>query len=76
MIEAGDEILAKTVTNEEYLGRLEETGRMVELRIFKARPMGGKIDPARLSEELDVRWFTKNEAKTLPLCWPWLKDLF
>jgi len=75
-IEIGDEILAKTITNEEYTGRPEETGRMIELRIFKARPISGKIDPARLTEELDVKWFTKDEAKKLPLRWPWLKDLF
>ncbi len=69
-------IFTKTVSNQEYQGRPEEDGQKIEINIFQAKAVAGNIDPGKLTEELDVRWFQPKAASALPLRWAWLKDLF
>lgn len=69
-------LMKKVIDNSEYQGRPEEDGLQIEVNIFKAFPLKGEINPANLTEELAVKWFTRDEAKALPLRWPWLKTLF
>jgi ADP-ribose pyrophosphatase YjhB (NUDIX family) len=75
-IKIANKLLMKTVTNAEYQGRPEEHDKMIEINIFQAKVLAGKIDKNKLTEELDARWFSKNEAIRLPLRWDWLKELF
>lgn len=76
IVNVGRLLAKKIIDNSEYQGRPEEAGIQIEVNIFKASPCGGNIDPGKLTEELDARWFTHAEAKALPLRWTWLKDLF
>ena len=69
-------IFQKITDNIDYNGRLDENGRTVNINIFSAKPIGGKADKLKLAKELDVKRYSLEEAKNLPLRWPWLKELF
>jgi 8-oxo-dGTP pyrophosphatase MutT (NUDIX family) len=69
-------IIQKILTNKEYLGRPERDEKIIEVNIFQCEHQSGKIDKTRLTEELDVAWLNPEEAKNLPLRWPWLKKIF
>ncbi|MFA6513825.1 MAG: NUDIX hydrolase [Patescibacteria group bacterium] len=65
-------IYHKIIPNTEYLGNSRDTDG-VELTIFAGTIIGGamQID----NEALDLQWFNKKDALTLPLRWEFLKDL-
>ena len=44
-ISVGPLILRKVMDNSEYLGRPAEDGEKIEIKIFKASPENGEIDP-------------------------------
>ncbi|MCH8741777.1 NUDIX hydrolase [Patescibacteria group bacterium] len=66
---------SKIVAGSEYKGGEKDNDKIIELNFFEGEIIGGelKIDKEDL---LDVKWFTKDDIKQLPLRGDWLKALF
>jgi NADH pyrophosphatase NudC (nudix superfamily) len=61
------------MNGKEYLGYISENDKTIGISIFGARSSTDEIRKG--DEELDVRWFTKDEIEKLDLRWDFLKEL-
>jgi len=66
-------ILALEISGKEYLGYISENDKTIGISIFGTQASIGEIRKG--DEELDARWFAKDEIKNLDLRWDFLKEL-
>ena len=67
-------ILTKIMPGKDYLGPPWENDKSIEIHLFAAAPLSFEIKNG--TDELAVGWFTRDEARRLPLRWDFLADLF
>jgi ADP-ribose pyrophosphatase YjhB (NUDIX family) len=72
-IQLTQKILTLEMNGKEYLGYISENDKTIGISIFGARSSTDEIRKG--DEELDVRWFTKDEIEKLDLRWDFLKEL-
>jgi 8-oxo-dGTP diphosphatase len=68
----GDVIFKAIIPKKEYLGNSTDTEE-IELIIFEGTITGGTMEID--NQALDLKWFDKEAALTLPHRWKYIKDL-
>ena len=72
-VEIVGKITSMRMSGLEYLGKRAEDDEVIEVNIFKAKPLSFALKPG--IQELDACWFTKAEIEKLDLRWKFLSEL-
>ena len=63
----------KLISDNEYKGGKNDTGKKIEVNFLKGEVTGGELTPD-LKDQLDVRWVETDKIPALSLRGGWIKD--